>query len=556
MLKNIYISNYALISELNIDFSDGFSTITGETGAGKSIIIGALSLILGQRAENRLVKTDAEKCIIEAEFNIAGNRKIANLLAENDLENDSQQCLIRRELTAAGKSRAFINDTPVALNTLREISLNLIDIHSQHDNLLIADRFYQLEVVDAVAKNAVLLNNYTLKFNEWQTLVAELKQLKETVAKSAGEFEFMQFQHSQLAEAKLAEGEQEELEAEQNALEHTEEIKGELEKSLFLMNEENAILSMLKNAGANILRVKNYLPEAGNWFERIDSANIELKDISAEIQTFTDSLEFNPERLEAVQNRLSELYMLQKKFRVSTTAELIAVRNDFERQLQRIESFDEDTALLTRKADTAFDELKTAAGQLTESRKKSFSYIEQFVVNQLVQLGIPNIRFEVSMSDLPDFSMRGKDEVQFLFSANKNREMQPVQNVASGGEISRLMLAVKSLIADRHSLPTIIFDEIDTGISGEIAGKMSEIMRSMGKTLQVIALTHLPQIAARSEHQYLVYKDESGSQTNTRIIRLKPEERINEIAKMLSGQRITDAALQNAKELLGIENLF
>ena len=552
MLKHIYISNYALISELNIDFSEGFSTITGETGAGKSIIIGALSLILGQRAENRLVKTDAEKCVIEAEFDIAGNEKVASVLVENDLDNDSRYCLIRRELTAAGKSRAFVNDTPVSLNLLREISLNLIDIHSQHDNLLIADRFYQLEVVDTVAKNIDFLNNYTNKFNAWQSLVSELKLLKEMAAKSAGELEFMQFQCDQLTAAKLTEGEQEELETEQNALEHTEEIKSELEETLFLMNEENTILSMLKSASSNISRIKNYLPESEKWFERLNSANIELKDIVSEIQSFTDNLEFNPSRLETIQNRLSELYTLQKKFRVATVEELIEIQNDYEQKLQRIESFDEEIEAVTQKVNLAFEELTLAAKELTNSRKTAFPYIEQYTVNQLIQLGIPNIRFEVVISDLSEFSLRGKDEVQFLFSANKNREMQPVQSVASGGEISRLMLAIKSLIADRHSLPTIIFDEIDTGVSGEIAGKMGEIMHSMGKTLQVIALTHLPQIAAQSEQQYLVYKDESGEQTQTLITRLSPEERVTEIAKMLSGQHLTDAALLNARELLKI----
>ena len=550
MLKHIYISNYALISELHIDFSDGFSTITGETGAGKSIIIGALSLILGQRAENRFVKTDAEKCIIEAEFDIVGNEKIASLFSENDLENDNQYCLIRRELTAGGKSRAFVNDTPVSLNLLREIALNLIDIHSQHDNLLIADRFYQLEVVDIVAKNTNFLNNYSNKFEAWQNLVSELKSLKETVAKSVGEQEFIQFQYDQLAAAKLVEGEQEELETEQNALEHAEEIKTELEGALFLMSEENAVLSLLKSAISNISRIKNYLHESENWTERLTSTNIELKDIVSEIQTFTNNLEFNPTRLETVQNRLSELYMLQKKFRVATVEELIEIRNDYEQKLQHIESFDEEVAALTQKVNSAFEELTIAAEKLTNSRKTAFPQIEQYIVNQLVQLGIPNIRFEVSISALSEFSARGKDEVQFLFSANKNRELQAVQSVASGGEISRLMLAIKSLIANRHNLPTIIFDEIDTGISGEIAGKMGEIMRSMGKTLQVIAITHLPQIAARSEQQYHVYKDESGEQTQTFIKRLLPEERINEIAKMLSGQHITDAALLNAKELL------
>jgi DNA repair protein RecN (Recombination protein N) len=549
MLKHIYISNYALISELTVDFSDGFSTITGETGAGKSIIIGALSLILGQRAENRFIKTDAEKCVIEAEFDIAENQKITALFAENDLESDGQNCLIRRELTSAGKSRAFVNDTPVSLNLLREISLNLIDIHSQHDNLLIADRFYQLEVVDSVAKNDDLLNYYKNKFNAWQSLVSELKSLKETAAKSANELEFMQFQYHQLVEAKLAEGEQDELENEQNTLEHAEEIKNELEGTLFLFNEENSVLSMLKTAISSISRIKNYLPETEKWLERFDYANIELKDISSEIQSVSNGVEHNPARLEEVQSRLSEFYMLQKKFRVASVEELIQIRNDYEKKLQIIENFDEEIAVLAKRVNTALDEAKIAAEKLTNSRRNVFPHIEQYIVNQLVQLGMPNIRFEIAISVLPELSLQGNDEVQFMFSANKNREMQPVQAVASGGEISRLMLAIKALVADKHNLPTIIFDEIDVGVSGEIAGKMGKIMHSLGKTLQVLAITHLPQIAAHSEQQYRVFKDESGEQTRTLIALLTPEERIIEIAKMLSGQHPTDAAIMNANEL-------
>ncbi|MDR2841427.1 MAG: DNA repair protein RecN [Paludibacter sp.] len=550
MLKSLYIRNYALISELKIDFDDGFTSITGETGAGKSIIIGALSLILGQRVDNKFIKNDSEKCIIEAEFDISKINNISKILKDNDLDSNELLCTVRRELTNSGKSRTFVNDTPVAVNTLREISLALIDIHSQHDNLLLGDRFYQLKVVDSIARNEKTLQLYSDTFNLWQKLKLELKELEITAKKSADELDFIRFQVNQLNTAKLSDGEQAELESEQTELQHAEEIKLELTNTQSLIDSEHSVLPTLYQAIAAISKVKNYLPATQNWHERLLETQIELKDIAADISAYSDRIEFNPERLEIVNNRLSEIYALQKKYRVETIEELLAIKQNFEQQLQQIEFFDDKISELKTKISSIYAELETQCRKLSESRKAVFANIEKSIIETLVQLGIPNIQFKINIAELPDFTAIGKDEITFMFSANKNRELQAVNSVASGGEISRIMLAIKALTAGNASLATIIFDEIDTGISGETAKRMGEIMKNMSKSMQVIAITHLPQITAKSSSQFIVYKDDSGEQTQTFIQRLTHEERIKEIAQMISGKDVTIASLQNAKELL------
>lgn len=552
MLKSLYISNYALISELQIDFEKGFSVITGETGAGKSIIIGALSLILGQRAESKTIKTDAEKCVIEAEFDISGYKYLGDFFSNNDLDISGNVCLIRRELINTGKSRAFINDTPVSLNVLRDLTIRLIDIHSQHDNLLLSNENYQLEVVDTIAKNSELLASYTAIYDNWQNLSTALKKLEQTSARYASELDFIQFQFKQLTEAGLVENEQEELETEQESLLHSEEIKSELINAQMLLDEEKAVLPLLKDLIASVSRIKNYIPGGGNWIERLQSSYIELKDIQSEISSFVDRVEFNPSRLEWIENRLSELYTLQKKYKVNSVGELVTIRDEYEQQLQKIESFDEDIETLKLKIADAFENVKSVAAQLTESRKQAVTPIENYMVEQLTKLGMPNIQFKVDMNSLPEFSVNGNDEIQFLFSANKNRPVQPVQLIASGGEVSRLMLSIKSLIANKSDLPTIIFDEIDSGVSGEIAHRMGEIMQSMSAGMQVIAITHLPQIAAKSSHHYRVYKDDSGLQTQTHIEKLTSDERVTELAQMLSGKKMSEASVLNARELLGL----
>ena len=550
MLKSLYISNYALISELNIDFKAGFSVITGETGAGKSIILGALSLILGQRADSKSIKIDADKCIIEAEFDISKYEHLDSFFSQNELDNEGDTCLIRRELTNSGKSRAFINDTPVSLNLIKDLSNRLIDIHSQHENLLLSNDAYQLEVVDTIAQNSKDMAQYRQSYSQWRNLQQELKQLQKTAEKQASDLDYIQFQFQQLSDANLMENEQSDLELEQDTLSHAEEIKSELTKANQLLEEEHMSLPLLKESISALNHIKSYIPSGNSWYERLQSAFIELKDISAEMSSFEERVEFNPTRLEWVENRLSELFTLQKKYKVLSVAELIELRNNFERQLQRIESFDEELEALKVKLDAALQQLNDDAKLLTDSRKKAIQPIESFLVDQLTKLGMPNIQFQVTVLPLTDFTENGKDEVQFLFSANKNRPVQPVTQIASGGEVSRLMLSIKSLVAHKADLPSIIFDEIDTGVSGEIAHRMGEIMQSMSTDMQVITITHLPQIAAKGAEHYRVYKDDSGISTQTHIQHLNSAERVNELAQMLSGKNITEAALRNAKELL------
>lgn len=551
MLKSLFISNYALISELKIDFQNGFSVITGETGAGKSIIIGALSLILGQRAETKAIKTDAEKCIIEAEFDISNYSHLQDFFQNNDLDFSSANCLIRREIVNSGKSRAFINDTPVSLNLLRELTIQLIDIHSQHDNLLLSNDNYQLEVVDAIAENTELLADYQQKFGTWQQLLSDLKLKEQSAARLAAELDYIQFQFNQLSDAKLILDEQDMLEQEQESLLHSEEIKTELSNSTQLLDAEQAILPSLKAAITSIAKIKKYIAEGNTWFDRLQSTYIDLKDISSEIDSYIDKVEYDPQRLELIQSRLSDIYSLQKKYKVETVGELIVIRDNFELQLSKIESFDDDIIELRKQINSSFDLVRQLADNLHESRMKALLPIERHMVEQLTKLGMPNIQFQVQLSKIENYLPQGIDEVQFYFSANKNRPIQPVQLIASGGEVSRLMLSLKYLIANRSGLPTIIFDEIDTGVSGEIAHRMGEIMGLMSVSMQVITITHLPQIAAKSNHHYRVFKDDSGLQTETHIVKMTEDERITELAQMLSGKKLTEASVQNARDLLG-----
>lgn len=552
MLKSLYILNYALISELEIDFESGFSSITGETGAGKSIILGALSLILGQRAEIKAIKSETDKCIIEAVFDISNYRNLNDYFIKNDIDNTDNQCIIRRELTSNGKSRAFINDTPVALNVLRELTEQLIDIHSQHDNLLLSNPTYQLDVVDTIAQNANLLNTYSEKFTHWQYLVAELKKLEQNARRYSTELDYIQFQYNQLSEAQLVAGEQEMLEIEQDTLAHAEEIKIELLSSQSLLEEEKAVLPLMKEIISSINRIKKYAATGESWAERLQSTYIELKDINSELSAFVDKVDDNPERLQFVQSRLSELFTLQKKYKVNTVDELISIRDDYELQLQKIDSFDEEIQQLQNAIKQSLVEVHELAQQLTLSRQNVIGQIENHMIERLKILGMPNIQFVVQLQITDSYLFNGQNEVQFLFSANKNREVQPVQLIASGGEVSRLMLSIKALIANKSDLPTIIFDEIDTGVSGEIAHRMGEIMHEMSSGMQVITITHLPQIAAKSKNQYRVFKDDTGLQTQTFIEKLSVNQRVMEIAQMLSGKNLSDVSIMNAKELLGI----
>jgi len=553
MLKSLYILNYALISELKIDFEGGFSAITGETGAGKSIILGALSLILGQRAELKALKYDEDKCVIEAEFDLNGYKKIDDFFKSNDLDYDGKNCIIRREMTGSGKSRAFVNDTPVSLTILRDLTNKLIDIHSQHDNLLLSNANYQLEVVDTIACNQDLLLVYQAAYNQWLQLQTDLRKMEQNAGKQATELDFIRFQFTQLSEANLYETEQEELETEQETLTHAEEIKIELLRVSSLLTDENAVAPLVKEALGAVNKVKAYLADGALWAERLESAYIELKDINNDVMTFADKVEYNPERLDYVQNRLSDIYTLQKKYKVSSVAELLSLRDELDMQLQQIENFDEEIDKLRKAVELALAELEKAAAKLTASRKNAVKPIVDYLVEHLSKLGMPNIRFDVDIKPAANYSTVGIDDVQFMFSANKNRDLQPVQLIASGGEVSRLMLSVKAMTANKSDLPTIIFDEIDTGVSGEIAHRMGEIMHAMSSGMQVITITHLPQIAAKSAQHYRVYKDDTGQQSETFIERLSPEQRVQEIAQMLSGKNPTEAALLNARELLNLQ---
>ena len=549
MLKTLHISNYALITTLTIDFEAGMSVLTGETGAGKSIIIGALSLIQGQRADTRMVKEGTEKSIVEAEFDVK-NYSLKSFFENNDLDyNDA--CLIRREIATNGKSRAFINDTPVPLNLLRELSDKLLDIHSQHENLLLSTENYQLMVVDAVAQNINELTDFKQSFTEWNEAKSDLNKLRKEADRRNADLDYLRFQLNQLDEAKLTVGEQTDLEAELEMLSHVEEIKLALGQADHLLtNEDTNVLKSVKDITVALRRINNYLPESTNWTERLEAVLIELKDMAADISLAQNKLEFNPERLEMLDNRLNLIYSLQKKFRVDTIEKLIELRESFRNQLNRIENMEEELIEAQKRVQACFQVMKINAETLTETRRKAIPAIEKYLVEQLHLLGMPDVRFVVSIMPATEYTEKGNDVVEFQFSANKNLSVQPVSLIASGGEVSRLMLAIKSLLIRQSDLPTIIFDEIDTGVSGEISGRMGEIMRKMSQSTQLIVITHLPQIASKGHTHYSVYKDNTGTQTETHIRRLTPDQRIKELASLLSGKTITEAAMMNARELL------
>ena len=549
MLKTLHISNYALITTLTIDFEAGMSVLTGETGAGKSIIIGALSLIQGQRADTRMVKEGTEKSIVEAGFDVK-NYSLKPFFENNDLDyNDA--CLIRREIATNGKSRAFINDTPVPLNLLRELSDKLLDIHSQHENLLLSTENYQLMVVDAVAQNINELTDFKQSFTEWNEAKSDLNKLRKEADRRNADLDYLRFQLNQLDEAKLTVGEQTDLEAELEMLSHVEEIKLALGQADHLLtNEDTNVLKSVKDITVALRRINNYLPESTNWTERLEAVLIELKDMAADISLAQNKLEFNPERLEMLDNRLNLIYSLQKKFRVDTIEKLIELRESFRNQLNRIENMEEELIEAQKRVQACFQVMKINAETLTETRRKAIPAIEKYLVEQLHLLGMPDVRFVVSIMPATEYTEKGNDVVEFQFSANKNRSVQPVSLIASGGEVSRLMLAIKSLLIRQSDLPTIIFDEIDTGVSGEISGRMGEIMRKMSQSTQLIVITHLPQIASKGNTHYSVYKDNTGTQTETHIRRLTPDQRIKELASLLSGKTITEAAMMNARELL------
>ncbi|WP_148360347.1 DNA repair protein RecN [Bacteroides clarus] len=552
MLRSLYIQNYALIEKLDIDLGSGFSVITGETGAGKSIILGAIGLLLGQRADVKSIRRGAAKCVIEARFEIAGYG-MQPFFEENELEYEDE-CILRREVYASGKSRAFINDTPASLVQMKELGEQLIDVHSQHQNLLLNKEGFQLNVLDILAHDEDELAAYQSLHREWKQAQRDLENLIALAGQNKADEDYIRFQLEQLEDAHLTAGEQEELEREADTLSHAEEIKAGLFRAGQVMNsDEGGLLSALKECLNTMSGLQKVYPSAGELAERLESSYIELKDISQEISGKEEEVEFNPARLEEVNDRLNLVYTLQQKHRVSTVDELLALADDYAAKLSNITSSDEQIEELKSRSESLYNKVKKQAAVLTELRTAAAREVEKQMAARLIPLGMPNVRFRVEIGTRKEPGAHGADTVGFLFSANKNGALQNISSVASGGEIARVMLSVKAMIAGAVKLPTIVFDEIDTGVSGEIADRMADIMQEMGDSdRQVISITHLPQIAARGRAHYKVYKQDNETETNSHIRRLTDEERVEEIAHMLSGATLTEAALNNAKALLGI----
>lgn len=551
MLRSLYIQNYALIEKLNISFERGFSVITGETGAGKSIILGAIGLLLGQRADVRAIRVGASKCVIEACFDVS-NYHMQSFFDENGLDYEDE-CILRRELYVSGKSRAFINDIPVQLVQMKDLGEQLIDIHSQHQNLLLNKEGFQLNVLDLLAHDEILLSNYQAVYKQWKETQNELEKLLERVAHDKSDEDYIRFQLEQLEGAHLSADEQKELEQESEVLSHAEEIKAGLFRvDQLLNNDEGGLLDVLKECCSALSGLHDVYPAAEALLARLESSYIELKDIAQEVVSNEEQVEFNPSRLNEVNERLNLIYSLQQKHHVNTVEELITLCGEYASRLSAITSFDEDIEVLKKRCEDLYVMVQRRAVELTEARSMAAREIETQMSSRLIPLGMPNVRFVVEMGARKEPGMHGMDTVSFLFSANKNGVLQNISSVASGGEIARVMLSVKAMIAGAVKLPTIIFDEIDTGVSGEIADKMADIMQEMADNgRQVISITHLPQIAARGCIHYRVYKKDNETETNSHIRRLTENERIEEIAHMLSGATLTEAALDNARALLG-----
>lgn len=553
MLKHLYIKSFTLIDELDIELHPGFSVITGETGAGKSIILGAIGLLLGQRADSRSIKQGADKCVIEAHFDLS-RYGMQVFFSDNDIEYDDTDCIIRRELTAAGKSRAFINDTPVQLSMLKELGEQLVDVHSQHQNLLLNKQDFQLSVVDIIANDTKELAQYQQDYKTYQTAVKELDTLKEEIEHNRQNLDFLQFQYDELVQANLSEGEQEELEQKSDTMSHSEEIKSALyEADNALSAEETGIIGSLRTATSALKSIEGVFPDVRDLAQRLDSSYIELKDIAQDISSHLENTDFDPAELDAVNNRLDILYNLEKKYHVEAVSELIAKRDELKLQLNHIGNSDEALSELQAKCQQFRANCQKQADNLTKMRTKAAGQIEKDLQIRLIPLGMPSVRFSIKVSKA-ELGSNGQDRVAFLFSANTSTPLQPVSQVASGGEIARVMLSLKAMISGAVKLPTIIFDEIDTGVSGKIAEKMAEIMQEMGQNeRQVISITHLPQIAALGTAHYKVEKEETAKGTISQMHELTPEERITEIAQMLSGSDVSEAAIQNARQLLKIK---
>lgn len=553
MLQSIFIQNYALIDKLDIAFEPGFSVITGETGAGKSIILGAIGLLLGQRADVKAIRNGATKCIVEAKFSIA-SYGMEEFFKANDIEYDSEECIIRREVNINGKSRAFINDTPASLSQMKVLGEKLIDVHSQHQNLLINKEGFQLNILDILAQDIKELTDYQNEYNEYRKVSRELDECIRQAEETRKEEDYIRFQLQQLDEAELKEGEVAELEQEAETLSHAEDIKAGLYRSAQnIGGDEGGCLTLIKDSINTLQTVCKVFAKANEWKERLESCYIEIKDISHDIDDAQEAVEFNPSRLAFVNSRLNMIYSMMQKHHVKTDAELIEIAENYRQQLDMITSSDERISELEAKKQKLYDSVLRKAEILTALRTESAGKIQSQMESLLIPLGMPNVKFAVEICRKKEPDINGLDAVNFLFSANKNGTLQNVASIASGGEIARVMLSLKAMIAGAVKLPTIIFDEIDTGVSGSIAEKMALIMQDMGRqNRQVLSITHLPQIAARGNAHYKVYKEDTETGTNSHIIRLTDEERIDEIANMLSGSTMTEAARNNARSLLGL----
>ena len=550
MLKSLYIKNFTLIDELDIELYPGFSVITGETGAGKSIILGAIALLLGQRADSKSIKQGADKCVIEAHFDLTRYDMDA-FFSDNDIENDAEDCIVRRELLASGKSRAFINDTPVQLSMLKELGEQLVDVHSQHQNLLLNKQDFQLGVVDIFADDARQLAQYQQTYKEYHQVKQQLDDLRESIERNRQNADFLRFQCDELTQARLVEGEQEELEQQSETMSHSEDIKSALyEADNALTAEQTGVVTALHSTLYELRKIGEVYPAAAELEQRVDSCYIELKDIAQEVSSHLERIDFDPAEMDAVNNRLDKLYDLEKKYRVDTVEELIAKRDELCQQLNNIDNSDETLSALEQQLEKLQAQAGKEADTLTKLRTKAAKQIEAEMQTKLVPLGMPNVRFSVEMTR-EALGLSGQDKVAFLFSANTSTPLQPISQVASGGEIARVMLSLKAMISGAVKLPTIIFDEIDTGVSGKMAEKMAEMMQEMGAHgRQVISITHLPQIAALGTTHYKVEKQETVFGTVSSMHQLSPDERIHEIAQMLSGSDVSAAAIANAKELL------
>lgn len=555
MLKKLDIRNFTLIDHLEMALYPGFSVITGETGAGKSIVIGAIGLLLGNRADAKQVKRGCDKCIIEATFDLSiyHSDVLKDFFEDNDLDYEPEECLLRREVNANGKSRAFINDTPVTLALMRELGEQLIDVHSQHQNLLLSKEDFQLNVVDIIARDRQQLADYRSAFAEYRSAQRRLEELREQIATSRDNEDFLRFQQKELSEANLASGEQEQLEQEAELMSHAEDIKRALHEADYgLSGDDTGIVNLTRSIAAQLRSVADVYPEAQELAERLDGCFVELKDISQEIASKVDDVEYDPQRFNLITQRLDTIYTLQQKFHVQTVDELLDRLNGINAQLDNIDNSDEELQELERSVEKLHAVCVEKAVVLTDMRRKSATVVEQELSKLLVPLGIPKVRFKVEVSPA-DLSTNGADKVMFLFSANSSTDMQPVSQVASGGEIARVMLSLKAMISKAIGLPTIIFDEIDTGVSGRVAEQMAHIMRDMGKAnRQVLCITHLPQIAAAGSTHYKVAKQETEQGTVSTMTQLSDEQRITEIAQMLSGSDVSQAAVDNAKSLLAL----